>query len=156
KEPVVIDFDGIDQRIVALPVPPGNYSQLRTGTAGQLYYLETPPTPPRENSPRGSTLKHFDLSKRKTNTITEGVNSFRVTADGKKALVSTLPEGLAIVTLPSATGGLSASDGQALADKPPVPPGAESATPTPRKRNLKLDAVEVRVVPRAEWPQIFA
>src|SRR4029077_8823128 len=26
KETVVIDFDGIDQRIVALPVPPGNYS----------------------------------------------------------------------------------------------------------------------------------
>jgi tricorn protease len=132
KKPVVIDFDGIDQRIVALPVPPGNYSELRTGAAGQVYYLDTPPAPPRAGPDTlGSTLKHFDLTKRKVNTVTEGVRSFVVTADGKKALIATPPEGLAIIALGGAA---------------PVPAG---------KGKLKLDAIEVRVEPRAEWRQIL-
>src|SRR5579871_2484509 len=41
-KPVVIDFDGIGQRILALPMKPGNYTELRAGAAGQVYYLENP------------------------------------------------------------------------------------------------------------------
>ncbi len=39
---VQIDFAGIDQRIVALPVPPANYSNLQGGSTGEIYYLESP------------------------------------------------------------------------------------------------------------------
>src|SRR5262245_2155384 len=60
-EPVVIDFDGIDQRIVSLPVPPGSYSRLLAGMAGQLFYLEQPapaaPAPDQPPVPRGATLQ---------------------------------------------------------------------------------------------------
>ena len=38
--PVAIDFDGIEQRIVALPEPAANYINLRAGQAGQVFYLE--------------------------------------------------------------------------------------------------------------------
>src|SRR5579885_2452166 len=86
-EPVVIDFDGIDQRIVALPVPAANYSRLQAGPAGQVYYLETPAAPPRgETAPRGATLQRFDLAKRKSETALPGVGDYHLTADGKKAL----------------------------------------------------------------------
>ncbi len=40
SDPVAIDFDGIDQRIVSLPVPVGDYSDLNAGAAGQIYYLQ--------------------------------------------------------------------------------------------------------------------
>ena len=36
-----IDFDGLQQRILAVPgVPEREYSQLRAGVAGTVYYLE--------------------------------------------------------------------------------------------------------------------
>ncbi|MFN7927060.1 MAG: hypothetical protein U0Y68_03795 [Blastocatellia bacterium] len=36
-----IDFDGLQQRIIAVPgVPERQYSQLRAGVAGTVYYLE--------------------------------------------------------------------------------------------------------------------
>src|SRR5207302_1184 len=66
-KPVVIDFDSIDQRIVALPIPAGNYSSLAAGPAGQIYYLEEPlEAPPDSNGPVAGKLKRFDLTKRKT------------------------------------------------------------------------------------------
>src|SRR5436190_23576309 len=34
---VVIDFEGIDQRVVPLPVPAGDLSDLQAGSAGQIY-----------------------------------------------------------------------------------------------------------------------
>src|SRR5262249_36907134 len=88
-EPVVIDFEGIDQRIVALPVKAGNYANLQAGAAGQIYYLERPDAPPRgPGDPRGNTLHRFDLSKRKSEQVRPGVVNYFVTADTKKALIA--------------------------------------------------------------------
>src|SRR5206468_6161490 len=68
-KPVVIDFDGIDQRIVATPVPAGDYASLQAGTEGHVYYLDNTPAPARgDNAPRGATLHRFDLTQRKTET----------------------------------------------------------------------------------------
>src|SRR5207302_7496196 len=68
-EPVVVDFDFIDQRIVALPVPKGVHTQLMAGGAGQVFFLEEQPETPGEGAPRTSTLKRFDLAKRKTEAV---------------------------------------------------------------------------------------
>ena len=129
-EPVVIDFDGIDQRILALPVPSGVYTQLHAGTAGQLFFLEAPPETSRgDDAPRGPTLKRFDLSKRKSETVLAGVSTYHLSADGKKALVLSPPDAWSIV---DAVG-----------------------KPEAGKGKLKIDAIEVRIEPRAEWAQIF-
>src|SRR5439155_24211243 len=69
---VAIDFDGIENRILALPVPPGDYSSLRAGAAGHIYYLERIPAPPRAGGPRGATLQRSDLAKRKTEAVLQG------------------------------------------------------------------------------------
>jgi tricorn protease len=128
---VVIDFDGIDQRIVATPVPAGDYVSLQAGSEGQVYYLENTPAPARgDNVPRVATLHRFDLSKRKAETVLAGVGAYDVTPDGHKALVSLPPESWSIIDL-------------------------TSASPTADKGKLKIDAVEVRIDPRAEWSQIF-
>jgi tricorn protease len=128
--PVVIDFAGIDQRILALPIPPSTYARLRAGSAGQIYYLETPVTPPGPEAPRGGTLHRFDLNKRKSETVLKGVGEYHLTADGKKALIFSPPETWSIVEV---TG----------------------TPPAPDKGKLKIDAIEVRIDPRAEWKQIF-
>jgi tricorn protease len=132
-KPVVIDFDGIDQRIVALPVPAANYSSLRAGTAGQVYYLERPPEPPRgPGNPMGGKLQRFDLSKRKSEEVTPA-SSYVLNADGTKALVLAPPETWTILSLSG-------------------PPAAKDKD---KDGKLKVDAIEVRIDPRAEWAQIF-
>lgn len=74
-----IDFDGIDQRIVALPIPPRNYQALFAGKPNVLFILEAA-----GNGPQ--TLQRFDLEKRKLDTAAEGVFAVDVSADGEKLL----------------------------------------------------------------------
>ena len=40
--PVRVDIKSIDQRILALGVPAGDYASLAAGPAGTVFYLETP------------------------------------------------------------------------------------------------------------------
>jgi tricorn protease len=122
--PVVIDFEGIQQRIVALPEPPANYANLRSGQTGQVFYLD------RGEPGHASALKRFDLGKRKTETVLSGVATYRLNATGKKALIVSGPGVLSIAEV----------------DGPPVAPG---------KGTLKIDAIEVRIDPVAEWRQMF-
>jgi tricorn protease len=85
---VQIDFDRLQQRVLAVPgIPERPYSQLRAGAAGTLFYLEAPAT--RAAGPgggSGSTLHRYRLSDRKTAQFVGGVAAFAVSADGKKLL----------------------------------------------------------------------
>jgi tricorn protease len=125
-----IDFDGIDQRILALPVPAGDFQNLRAGAAGQVFYLEAPAAPPTPEGPQGGTLHRFDLTSRKSQVVLPGVAGYVLSHDGKKALVFSPPEAWSIVDVSG----------------PPIVPG---------KGKLKTEAIEVRIDPRVEWPQIF-
>jgi tricorn protease len=80
-EPVRIDFDGIEYRILDLPVPAGDLSNLQAGEAGQIFYLRGADAPGPENR-----LHKFDLTKRKDEQILEGVRTYAISADGKKLL----------------------------------------------------------------------
>lgn len=129
-EPVRIDFDGLDRRLLPFPLPGGEYRSLAAGGAGQVLYLSQPPPQPGQPLPPDTAaLMRYDLVQRKGETLLSGVNDCRSTPDGKKALVLTAPETWSIVELA---------------------PGADAG-----KGKLNLDAAEVRVEPRSEWPQIF-
>jgi tricorn protease len=150
---VAIDFDAIDQRILALPVPPGSYANLQAGGAGQVYYLEKPDAAPRApGDPKGNTLHRFDLTKRKSESVRQGVVTYFVTADTKKALIAAPP------TTPEESP--DPFSGPALSwwiiELGTAGPATAAATPgvTPKGR-LNVEAIEVRVEPRAEWPQIL-
>jgi tricorn protease len=131
----VIDFDGIQNRILSLPIPPGNYANLQAGSAGHIYFLRRPEgnARPDADTPPGATLRHFDLTKRKTGTVTTGVGDYEVTADGKKALIA-LGAGKASSWSIIELGGAAATTGAG---------------------KLKVDAIEVKIEPRTEWRQIF-
>lgn len=77
-EPVRIDFAGLSQRIVSLPVPAGDYRSLQTGEAGQLYYLRT--------ADGKTALQRFDLNTRKSEEALAKVDDYLLSADGKKML----------------------------------------------------------------------
>src|SRR5262249_53636623 len=89
-----------------------------------------PPGPPGPPGPVGGKLQRFDLTKRKSEEVLPNVARYYLTPDGSKALVFFPPESWSIVAM----GG------------PPVPSS---------DGKLKIDAIEVRIDPRAEWKQIF-
>jgi tricorn protease len=138
--PVVIDFDGIDQRIVALPEPAALFSNLHAGAAGQVFYLQRPEQAPRApGSPGGTVLRRFDLGKRRSEMVQSGVASYHLSADGKKVLVASPPESWSIVST----------------EIKPEAARPETSGRDAGKGKLKIDAIEVKIEPRAEWKQIF-
>jgi tricorn protease len=155
--PVRIDFDRIDQRILALPIDAGSYRNLQAGTAGQIYFIEggasATDASDDDDSNRRSALKRFDLSKRRTATVQAGVSDFAVAAGRRKALVFTAPETWSIIDLASTA---TTSTSSETAGSPPASAsGSPSASTSSSGNRLKTDAIEVRIDPRAEWSQIF-
>jgi tricorn protease len=128
---VTIDFDGIAQRIVALPIRAANYIQLDAGKTGVLFLSEVVDVP-RFREPGSATVTKFDLSTRKTEPFLAGITQFYVSANGEKVLLRQGPP-------PSA---------------PWIIAGTASA-PKPGEGVLNLANMEVYVDPRAEWNQMY-
>jgi tricorn protease len=97
-EPVKIDFDGIDQRIVALPIDRANYVDLEAGDDGVLFLLRAPTAladedyiEAEEDEPPPLDVVRFNLKKRKTEPFVDRIDSsdwgtFIVSSDRKKVL----------------------------------------------------------------------
>ncbi len=77
---VVIDFDGLSQRIVALPIPARAFVGFGAGKPSLLYVYESAFGSP------GLIIHKFDVEKRKLEKILEGVSNFQPTANGEKCL----------------------------------------------------------------------
>ncbi len=78
---VVIDFDGIAERIVDAPsLPERNYLGLLEGPEGRVFVAEAIP------NERGFTLHRYTLKDRKAEKFLEGVNEATASHDRKKLL----------------------------------------------------------------------
>ena len=132
-EPVKIDFEGLGNRILTIPLPAGSYRNLQAGSAGQIYYIEnvTPQPAPQASGPpeEKSTLHQYDLNKRKDEVFLTGVSNYIVSFDKKKLLYNSRFTYSIVGT-------------------------AAKPQPGPQAR-LNVDAIEVHIDPRAEWTQIF-
>ncbi len=131
--PVRIDFDGIEYRILDLPIPAGELSNLQAGDANHLYYLRANPEPPpvTAGAPAGAPrarLHRFDLAKRQDEQILDNVTDYYISADAKKLLYAN-------------------RDVWSIA---PIP-----ARINPAEGRLAVASLEVKIDPRAEWAQIF-
>ena len=124
---VEIDFDGLDQRILVLPVETASMRGLRAGKEGQIYFLRTDSRVGLFNTPPAS-LQHYDLEERQEETLLTGVRDYLVSKDGTKILAVT-------------AGGLVLGGSRDSIDA--------------GKGRIDIEAVSVRVDPRAEWRQIF-
>jgi len=145
-KPVRIDFDKIQQRILALPQPARAYSMIATGRAGILYIMEPGAGGGggRGGAGGGSTLSKWDLKTRKTDKLADGVASFDLSANGEKML---LRMGGAGAGGRGGRGGAPAGPQYIIASATaPIKPG-EGA--------LRLTDIEVNVDPVAEWKQMY-
>ncbi len=122
-----IDFEGLNERILSLPVPEGNYYSLQAGDKGQIFYLEAPLTS-RGPYSRKTKLQKFDLKKRKDSEVMPNVNGYKISADNKKLLYIS-GENFGIVKI------------------------ADSIKPGEGK--LNTDSIQVQINPKKEWNQIF-
>ena len=93
-EPVHIDFDGIMDRFVAVPVEAGNYSDL-AAVEGKLHWLKNPsagmwPYDDDESAddPKAE-LMMYDLEKEKLHTVVSGVKAYEISMDHKVLVYQT-------------------------------------------------------------------
>ncbi len=129
---VRIDFDGIGQRIVALPLSERNYDSLAVASDGALFYLErrqpgNSNDPPEPESTGNGELYRFSFEDRKTRALKAGVANFSISADGKKML------------LQYAKGKLEITDATDKFDAKPI----------------DLAQLGMTINPQEEWQQIF-
>jgi tricorn protease len=139
KADVKVDLDGIDQRILSMPMPPRRYTALQVGKAGTLLALEGPG--PDATGP-GMTVHRYDLKARKGDVPLTGVTSFQMSAGGEKALYRQ-------------------GENWMIAALRPMPPSSAGAAPPPAtppaggQGALKTSGIEVRVDPVEEWKQMY-
>ena len=141
-KPIKVDLAGIENRIVALPLPAADYVGLAAGKKGSLYILQN--ADPVGSSPGAPTLSRWILEDRKTEKLAEGVESFELSADGEKMLlaVSSHKPG----AMDAAPGGGGPPSWVIVPANAPVKPG-EGA--------LSFADLKVRVDPSAEWEQMY-
>jgi tricorn protease len=152
-EPVEVDFEKIEQRILALPVPPRNYTEIIPGKEGVLFCVEAPLVESLDG-PSPITVSRFDLKTRKTEKLLENIRALHVSADGEKMLYRQADP-------PQPPGNTPAPQTWVIAPVPPAPspdkPGASSAAngPLPGAKTLNLSSMDVRVEPRTDWTEIY-
>ncbi len=130
KEPVTvrIDLENIGQRVVALPIPPRDYQGLAAGKPGTIFLVEAPTQPPTQAEPPSATIHKFELKTRKTEKLIDGVQAVDFSFNGEKMLCRQGERWFIAGT---------------------------AEPPKPSEGTLKLDGVEARVDPKAEWKQIY-
>jgi tricorn protease len=124
---VNIDFEGIGQRILALPVPARNYQGLSAGKEGEVFLHEAPAVFIGDDPPP-LTIQKFDVKKRKVDKLLENVVAWVISADGEKMLYRLKDEWRIAGTAEA--------------------PKADTAP-------LKLADMEVYVNPPEEWKQMY-
>ncbi|MEP0773517.1 MAG: PD40 domain-containing protein, partial [Acidobacteriota bacterium] len=125
---VVVDLEGIAQRILPLPVKGALFTDLQPGARGQLFYRRSTGGASRFSRQGEAALVRFDLDKREETVLAEKADLFALARDGARVLLRQGQTWLIAET----RGKIDTAKGK-----------------------LDLDAVAVRVEPRTEWRQIF-
>jgi tricorn protease len=136
-KPMKIDLEHLQDRAVALPLPPRDYTGLITGKEGILYLIESGG---RFQGEPGQTLTRFVLKSRKPEKLADHLAGFDLSFDGNKMLLE-MAHGE-----PDGPGEGPAPNFFIVPADAPFKPG---------EGKLELSKMEVRVDPRAEWQQMF-
>lgn len=122
-----IDLDGLDQRIIALPMQSLNYALLVPAAEGSFFALDVAPLATVTSTPR-TTLWKFDFGSRSAIPFASGVGLVDVAPNGQKMLLG--------------RGGSVSIVGT-------------QAPPAPGQGALDLSSMSAKIDPKAEWRQIF-
>ena len=144
-----IDLPGIENRIVALPVPPGSLQNLQANK-GNVFYVSMPvlglsgPLPG-----KGPAVHVFNLEKRKDSVLMASADNYTLSFDGKKLLYSAPKAPIPGANALFEEGGSTRTYGIVDAKPPKKTPDhvGEGA--------LDLASMQMDVDPPAEWKEIF-
>ncbi len=139
--PIVIDLEGIANRVLPFPVSEGKYTLIR-GIKGKALFSSLPIEgvihQPGENHEPGGHIESYDFEAYKTEFLIDGVSEFDVSRD-YKTLIYRSRHRLRV---------LKAGD---------KAPKGENGNRASRETGwLDLNRVKVSVQPSAEWKQMFA
>lgn len=123
-----IDKEGLDQRVLSVPMPGRQYLDLGAGTPGNLFTLEMPASPNPFMGGAPPVMRKFSLDSRTESVFAPGVDAFAISPNGQHAVLFS-GGGLRVV----GTGG-------------PPPPGSGA---------VDLGGASARIDPKAEWRQMF-
>ena len=84
KEPLIIETENLESRVIILPPEAGNYSNLNA-VEGQILYTRYPRSGAGEDK---TSIKTWMFKDREEKTIIEDAGSYKLSADGKKILVA--------------------------------------------------------------------
>ena len=124
--PIRIDFEGLAERVVRVPVDYDNYTGL-AAVKGHLLYRRTAPFYYGREADLKPALRLFSVEDREESTLAEDADAYALSADGKKVLVRSGPS-------------FMLHDVQAK--------GGES-------KAVSVKGLMVERVPAEEWAQIF-
>lgn len=125
-EPVKIDFDGFETRVVKL-ADVGNVGSLHA-IKGKVVYLESPAAGAAKPDEPSGALKYYDLEERETKTVISGIDDYDLSYDGQKVIYQS-KQTYGIIDLAEDK---KVGDGKIAADK-----------------------MQAWINPREEWQQIF-
>ena len=130
-KPMRIDLDGLMARAVALPIDPAEIAQFDVRD-GRIFYL-TQPLGLIDGPLRGekSALRFFDLKTRKSSLVTEDVDSYALSRDGRRVLI------------------------RHEKDYTVLPAKADAFKDDESRHSLKLDHLRELVDPKQEWAEIY-
>jgi tricorn protease len=135
-KPVEIDVQGLEDRIVALPIPSGQYGGL-TATKSHVFWISSPlqgmaDWGPLFGGPQESraTLMSFDIEAKKAQPFLQGASAYDLSVKANKLAVMKQPGEIYVV--------------------PVGPPPSDLS-----EARVDLNGVVVEVEPLDEWTQIF-
>ncbi|KUL52570.1 peptidase S41 [Streptomyces sp. NRRL F-4489] len=93
--PVLVEVEGLENRVTPFPVPASKYSSLQPVSGGGLVWLRWPISGalgetfanPADTSGR-PTLEHFDLTKARRTELTSSLDGFALSGDGTRLVVN--------------------------------------------------------------------
>lgn len=150
---VQIDFDGLSQRIIAVPsVPERQYLDLQAGVDGQVFYMEAPrPTGGGGGGGfgggGGNELMRYRLCERRATTFAPNVAAYEISADRRKLVYRAAGAGGGPGGGPGGGGGTPPPPQMFLVD-------ADRTPPQPGSGRLNV-SLRMYLEPKEEFKQIF-
>lgn len=127
SKPLHIDLDGLMDRVTPLPIPANDLAAI-DARDGRIFYQTLPPQMIEGALPGEKPALHaYDMDRRRDETILEGLDSYSLSADGTHVLFKQGRE--------YSIAGTKAGGGE--------------------RHALHLDDMSMRVLPSAEWSEMF-
>jgi tricorn protease len=132
KGPIKIEFEGIEQRAIRVPLEADNLTNLEAGDEMLLYQRSGPPYYGRDSGVKAGVLA-YSIKDREAKPVAEDVTAWAATADRKHVLAQLSSKEIKYFEV-----------------------GTASKSPSEDAKTVSLAGLVTTRVPAAEWREIFA